>query len=136
MKLAVPLTVAGFLAEKAPPPQSRTTITALVMVVLPAGLIIDQPIGIAILVSASGLFVLFFGGISWRFMRNSALVGIAAAPFGWLSMHEYQRQRILTLLDPSQDPWVIRLSHHSSEYRRRFRRSVRQGLVERHPRIS
>jgi rod shape determining protein RodA len=105
MKLAVPLTVAGFMAEKVLPPQTRTTVAALVMVLLPAGLIADQPdLGTAILVATSGLFVLFFGGISWRFMRNSLLVAIAAAPFGWLAMHEYQRQRVLTLLDPSQDP--------------------------------
>ena len=105
MKLAVPLTVAGFMAEKVLPPQTRTTVAALVMVLLPAGLIVDQPdLGTAILVATSGLFVLFFGGISWRFMRNSLLVAIAAAPFGWLAMHEYQRQRVMTLLDPSQDP--------------------------------
>ena len=105
MKLAVPLTVAGFMAEKVLPPQTRTTVAALVMVLLPAGLIVDQPdLGTAILVATSGLFVLFFGGISWRFMRNSLLVAIAAAPFGWLSMHQYQRQRVMTLLDPSQDP--------------------------------
>ena len=105
MKLAVPLTVAGFMSDKVLPPQMRTTIAALVLVMVPAGLIIDQPdLGTAILVATSGLFVLFFGGISWGFMRNCVLLGIAAAPFGWFSMHEYQRQRVLTLIDPSQDP--------------------------------
>ena len=105
MKLAVPLTVAGFLAEKALPPRLHTTLVALAVVLVPALLIIDQPdLGTAILVAASGLFVLFFGGISWRFMRNGALLGIIAAPFGWLSMHSYQQQRVLTLFDPAKDP--------------------------------
>ena len=105
MKLAVPLTVAGFLAEKVLPPQLPTTIAALVVALLPALLIIDQPdLGTAILVAASGLFVLFFSGISWRFIRNSALLGILVAPFGWYSMHDYQQQRVLTLFDPSKDP--------------------------------
>ena len=105
MKLAVPLTVAGFLAEKVLPPHLHTTLVALAVVLVPALLIIDQPdLGTAILVAASGLFVLFFSGISWRFIRNSVLVGIAAAPFGWFSMHEYQQQRVLTLIDPAKDP--------------------------------
>jgi rod shape determining protein RodA len=105
MKLAVPLTVAGFLSEKVLPPQLHTILVAMAVVLVPALLIIDQPdLGTAILVSASGLFVLFFSGISWRFIRNSALIGIIAAPFGWFSMHAYQQQRVLTLFDPTKDP--------------------------------
>ena len=62
MKLAVPLTVAGFVAEKVLPPRFRTTVIALVIVLIPAVLIVQQPdLGTGILVAASGLFVLFFG---------------------------------------------------------------------------
>jgi rod shape determining protein RodA len=105
MKLAVPLTVAAFMAEQALPPRMRATLVALALVSLPAGLIADQPdLGTAILVAASGLFVLFFAGVSWAFMRTAGIIGLAAAPLAWFAMHDYQRQRILTLFDPEQDP--------------------------------
>ena len=105
MKLAVPLTVAGFMADKVLPPRPRTTAVALMLVLLPAALIVKQPdLGTSILVASSGLFVLFFGGISWRFMRNCTILGLAAAPLAWFSMHDYQRRRVLTLFDPEQDP--------------------------------
>jgi rod shape determining protein RodA len=105
MKLAVPLTVAGFLADKALPPAGRVTAVALVLVILPAGLIADQPdLGTAILVAASGLFVLFFSGMSWRFMAAGLVACLVAAPLGWYAMHDYQRQRVLTLFDPEKDP--------------------------------
>ncbi|MGE0482949.1 MAG: rod shape-determining protein RodA [Gammaproteobacteria bacterium] len=105
MKLAVPLTVASFLADKVLPPSLRTLTIALVLALLPAMMIIEQPdLGTAILVATSGLFVLFFAGISWRFMRNSTIVVLAAAPLAWFSMHDYQRRRVLTLFDPGQDP--------------------------------
>jgi len=105
MKLAVPLTVAGFMADKVLPPMLRTTVVAALLVAIPAGMIADQPdLGTAILVAASGVFVLFFAGISWRFIMTSGLIGLAAAPLAWFAMHDYQRRRVLTLLDPTQDP--------------------------------
>lgn len=105
MKIAVPLTIASFMADKVLPPNLRTTSIGLLIVVIPTALIVDQPdLGTAILVAASGLFVLFFGGIGWRFMRNASIIALAAAPLGWFAMHEYQRQRVLTLFDPEQDP--------------------------------
>lgn len=105
MKLAVPLTVAGFCADKVLPPRLRTTALALVIVMIPAILIVQQPdLGTGLLVAASGLFVLFFAGVNWRFMRNSVLIGLAVAPLAWYSMHDYQRRRILTLFDPEKDP--------------------------------
>lgn len=105
MKLAVPLTVAAFLNEKVLPPQRLTTVVALALVLVPAALIVKQPdLGTSILVAGSGLFVLFFAGISWRFIRNSTLLALAAAPLAWYGMHDYQRQRVLTLFDPEQDP--------------------------------
>ena len=105
MKLAVPLTVAGFVADKVLPPHVRTMGIALAILAVPVIFIAKQPdLGTAILVAISGLFVLFFAGVSWRFMRNSALLGLAAAPLAWYFLHDYQRQRILTLFDPEQDP--------------------------------
>lgn len=105
MKLAVPLTVAGFFADKVLPPRLRTTALALVIVMIPAMLIVQQPdLGTGLLVAASGLFVLFFAGVNWRFIRNSVLIGLAVAPLAWYLLHDYQRRRILTLFDPEQDP--------------------------------
>ena len=105
MKLAVPLTVAGFVADKVLPPHVRTMGIALAILAVPVLFIVKQPdLGTAILVATSGLLVLFFAGVSWRFMRNSALLCLAAAPIAWYFLHDYQRQRILTLFDPEQDP--------------------------------
>lgn len=105
MKLAVPLTVAAFMADKALPPTLRITLIAFAVVMVPTALIADQPdLGTAILVAASGLFVLFFGGIRWGIIRSAVIIGLAAAPLGWFAMHDYQRQRILTLFDPEKDP--------------------------------
>jgi rod shape determining protein RodA len=105
MKLAVPLTVAAFLSEKVLPPQPSTIAVSVLLVLVPAALIVKQPdLGTAILVASSGIFVLYFAGISWRFMRNSALLGLAAAPLAWFAMHDYQRRRVLTLFNPEQDP--------------------------------
>ncbi|MGR8920639.1 MAG: rod shape-determining protein RodA [Gammaproteobacteria bacterium] len=105
LKLAVPLTVAAFLSEKVLPPARSTIAVSLLLVAIPAALIVEQPdLGTAILVATSGLFVLFFGGISWAFIRNSTLLALAAAPLAWFAMHDYQRGRVLTLFDPQQDP--------------------------------
>ena len=105
MKIAVPVTVAWYLYDKVLPPNLRTTIVALLMVLVPGILIIEQPdLGTALLVMAAGLFALFFGGVSWRWMLSAAGLGLLAAPLAWLLLHDYQRQRILTLFDPQQDP--------------------------------
>ncbi len=105
MKIAVPLTVAWFLSDKLLPPRPSIVFVALLLIALPGAFIVEQPdLGTAMLVIAAGLFVLFLAGISWRWIGISALITLLSAPVGWLAMHDYQRQRILTLLDPTQDP--------------------------------
>lgn len=105
MKIAVPVTVAWFLFDKVLPPNLRTTIVALLLVLIPGLLIVQQPdLGTALLVMAAGLFALFFAGVSWRWMLSAAAFGLLAAPLAWFLLHDYQRQRILTLFDPQQDP--------------------------------
>jgi len=105
MKIAVPLTVAWFLYDRVLPPNLRTTIVALLLVLVPGSLIIKQPdLGTALLVMAAGLFALFFAGVRWRWIFSAAAFGLCVAPLAWLSLHDYQRQRILTLFDPQQDP--------------------------------
>lgn len=105
MKIAVPLTLAWFLYDKVLPPNPRTTIISLCLVLVPGILIVQQPdLGTALLVMAAGLFALFFAGIRWRWMASAAALGMCAAPLGWFFLHDYQRRRILTLFNPQQDP--------------------------------
>lgn len=105
MKIVVPVTIAWFLFDKVLPPNLRTTIVAMLLVLVPGFLIIRQPdLGTALLVMAAGLFTLFFAGISWRWIFSAAGIGLLVAPLGWFLLHDYQRQRILTLFDPQRDP--------------------------------
>lgn len=105
MKLAMPMTVAAFLHHRRLPPSLFTIGLTLVIIGLPAGLIIDQPdLGTALLVLTSGGFALFFAGLQWRWILGSLGAAAAAAPLLWERLHDYQRQRILTLLDPESDP--------------------------------
>ncbi|HEX7043339.1 MAG TPA: rod shape-determining protein RodA [Burkholderiales bacterium] len=105
MKIAAPLMLAWYLARGGLPPSPLRVAGALGLVLLPAALIAEQPdLGTALLVAASGLFVLFLAGLSTRFMGIALLGAIAAAPVLWHYLHDYQRNRILTLLDPTADP--------------------------------
>jgi len=105
MKLAVPLMVASFLADRALPPTGKTVAGVLALVAAPALLIGLQPdLGTAILVAAAGFAVLLLSGLFWRWVLLAGLVGLAALPGLWMVMRDYQRQRVLTLLDPESDP--------------------------------
>jgi rod shape determining protein RodA len=105
MKLGVPMMLAWFLARgNLPPTLSKLGLGFLIMAV-PAFMIFKQPdLGTALLVFGAGTFVLFLGGMRWRVIIT-LLAGIAiAAPFAWNHLHDYQRQRVLTLFDPEADP--------------------------------
>jgi rod shape determining protein RodA len=56
------------------------------------------------LVLAAGAYVIFFAGLSWRLILGITVAGLAAMPLIWIKLHDYQRQRVLTLLDPTSDP--------------------------------
>ena len=72
---------------------------------MPIALILRQPdLGTALLICASGFYVLFLAGLSWKVMAGLFVSALASAPFLWHALHDYQRQRIMMLLDPSQDP--------------------------------
>ena len=105
MKLAVPMMLAWFLARGNLPPTLSKLALAFFMMVVPTFMIFKQPdLGTAILVFGAGTFVLFLGGMRWRVIIT-LLAGIAiAAPFAWNHLHDYQRQRVLTLFDPEADP--------------------------------
>jgi len=104
LKLAVPMMCAWYLNQRPLPPSPRDVLVVLLVIALPVGLIAEQPdLGTALLVAAAGLIVLVLAGLSWRFVVGGAAVLGAAVPVIWHFMHEYQRQRVLTLLDPESD---------------------------------
>jgi rod shape determining protein RodA len=105
MKLAVPMMLAWFLARGNLPPTLPKLALGFLIMAIPTFMIFKQPdLGTALLVFGAGTFVLFLGGMRWRVIIT-LLVGIAiAAPFAWTHLHDYQRQRVLTLFDPEADP--------------------------------
>ena len=105
VKLTVPLMAAWALSGDTLPPRLWRIALAAFFTILPVLLVMRQPdLGTALLIAASGGFVLYLAGLGWRWIV--VLVGAAAvaAPVLWHFMHDYQRQRVLTLLDPQQDP--------------------------------
>jgi rod shape determining protein RodA len=105
MKIAVPLAMAWYFDRYEATLRLGNYFVAAMMLLIPVGLIVRQPdLGTALLISASGFFVLYLAGLSWRIIGGLALAGIASLPLAWSLLHDYQRQRLLTLLDPSQDP--------------------------------
>ncbi|EIJ71846.1 MULTISPECIES: rod shape-determining protein RodA [Pasteurellaceae] len=106
VKLSVPLMVAVYLGNRSIPPKLSETLIALTIIVVPTLLVAIQPdLGTSILVVASGIFVVFLAGMSW-WLILIAVIGVSGfIPIMWLYlMHDYQRTRVLTLLDPEKDP--------------------------------
>ena len=105
MKIAVPLMLAWYFDRYEAVLKMRDFAVGALLVLVPVLLIAQQPdLGTAVLVTAAGFFVLFLAGLSWKILAALALAGGASLPFLWSTLHDYQRQRVLTLLDPSQDP--------------------------------
>ncbi len=105
MKLAVPMMVAWYLADKRLPPTGARLLVAGAIILVPVLLIARQPdLGTSLLIASSGFFVLFLAGLSWRLLGGLALFAAAGAPILWHFMHDYQRQRVVTFLNPEQDP--------------------------------
>jgi rod shape determining protein RodA len=105
MKIAAPLMLAWYFDRYEAVLKMRDFAVGALLVLVPVLLIAKQPdLGTALLVTVAGFFVLFLAGLSWKILVGLALAGGASLPFLWAMLHDYQRQRILTLLDPSQDP--------------------------------
>jgi len=105
MKLVTPMMIAWYLCEKPFPPRVSSLAISLALVILPTMLIARQPdLGTSLLVAAAGFFVVFFGGIRWRILFGAIFGILALIPVLWQFMHDYQKQRVLTLFDPESDP--------------------------------
>lgn len=105
MKLSVPMMVAFYLADKSLPPRFTRVLAACVLITIPVLLIAKQPdLGTALLVATAGFSVLFIAGISWRLLTIMGGLGAAGAPILWYFMHDYQKRRVLTFLNPENDP--------------------------------
>jgi len=106
MKLAAPMMVARYLAQRYIPPSIKHVAGALLIIFIPVILIFKQPdLGTSLLIAVSGIFVLLFSGISWKWVGGFIVSITSFAPVMWFFvMRDYQKQRILTLLDPEKDP--------------------------------
>ena len=104
-KLSTPMMLAWFLSQAAPPPNLKQFLIAGVLILVPALLIAKQPdLGTAILVGSSGAAVIFLSGLSWKYLLTLVVLGAGSLPVLWHFLHGYQRDRILTLLNPEADP--------------------------------
>ena len=105
-KLAVPAMVAWFFSERNLPPTKMDVLAALGLIFLPVVMIAVQPdLGTSILIAAAGLVVLFMAGLSWRLISLAVLVLVVAAPLMYFFvLHDYQRSRVDTFLNPEADP--------------------------------
>ena len=118
LKIAMPLMLAWWFHRREGQVKALDFLVALSLLAVPVGLIIKQPdLGTALLVLASGLFVIFFAGLSWKLIIPPVVLGVigiltliamepqwCAPGVDWKVLHEYQRQRVCTLLDPTKDP--------------------------------
>ena len=105
MKIAIPLMMAWYFDKHEITLRLKDYLGATVLLMLPVLLILRQPdLGTALLITASGFYVLFLAGLSWRIIAGLVVTVAASLPVFWSMMHDYQRRRIMTLLDPSQDP--------------------------------
>ena len=104
-KLTVPMMVAWYLSGKFLPASPKHLAVAAGLILVPVTLIARQPdLGTALLVAGAGGAALFLAGLSYRLIMGLSVVGLLAAPVGWHFLHDYQRRRVLTLLDPESDP--------------------------------
>lgn len=106
MKLIMPMAVAWYLSSRVMPPGFKHICGSLLIVFLPVLLILKQPdLGTSLLIAASGIFVLLLAGLRWRYILGALLaLGPAAAGMWLFVMHAYQKQRVLTFLNPESDP--------------------------------
>lgn len=105
LKLATPLMLAWYFHHRAGARRWYDFVITGCLVAIPAGLVVRQPdLGTAFLVVVAGLFVIFLAGLPWRVIVLACVGALAGLPLLWMTMKEYQKHRVLTLLDPEVDP--------------------------------
>jgi rod shape determining protein RodA len=105
MKLGVPMLCAWYLHDRPLPPDWRSVTVVALIIFLPVGLVAIEPdLGTAALIAASGALLILMGGLSMRIVFALMLLGVGAAFAGWHVLHDYQRQRVLTFINPENDP--------------------------------
>ncbi len=105
LKIGVPLMLAWYFQQRESVLAYKDYGVAAIILAIPTVLILKQPdLGTATLVFAAGFFVIFFAGLSWRILVAGFVVFLGSLPLIWALMHDYQRQRVMTLLDPTTDP--------------------------------
>jgi rod shape determining protein RodA len=105
MKLALPMMLAWYFHKNETMLRMRDFAIAALLLAVPVALIARQPdLGTAVLVAAAGFYVIFFAGIGWKILAALGTLGLASLAPLWGMLHDYQRRRILTLIDPTQDP--------------------------------
>ena len=105
MKIAVPLMLAAWLHKKPLPPRLGDFTVCVLFIAVPTVLVASQPdLGTSLLIASGGGMILFLSGVRWRWMLAAAAAVIATLPLLWTVMHDYQRNRVLTFVDPESDP--------------------------------
>ena len=105
MKLALPMMLARYLSQQSLPPKFTSLVISLAILLAPTLLIAKEPdLGTAIIIACAGFSVLLFAGISWRLIASGFAALVASSPVIWHFMHGYQKQRVLTFLNPERNP--------------------------------
>lgn len=105
MRIAMPMMLGWFFAKRESIPTFVDFAVAALLLMIPVILIMKQPdLGTSLLVTASGFYVIFLAGLSWRFLIGGGVLIGACMPIFWSMLHDYQRRRIEILIDPTQDP--------------------------------
>ena len=105
MKIAMPLMLAWYFQKREGMLRWDAFVVAAILLLIPGFLIIRQPdLGTGLLVLAAGFYVIFFAGLPWKILLGLVIAGAASLPVVWSFMHDYQRQRVMMLIDPTSDP--------------------------------
>jgi rod shape determining protein RodA len=105
MKIALPLMLAWYFDRHEAGLKLRDYAVAALLIALPVALIVKEPdLGTALLVAATGFYVIFLAGLSWKILIGLTVAGAAALPLIWPLLHDYQQERLRILLDPARDP--------------------------------
>jgi len=105
MRIAMPMMLAWYFSKQESKPRTSDFAIGALLLVIPVALIMKQPdLGTSLLIAASGFYVLFLAGLSWKLLVGATITFAASTPILWSLLHDYQRRRIEMLFDPTQDP--------------------------------